>query len=331
VARSGATTVFDIQLDVGPRTVQLVPVSKFQPPTTGGSDGDQLSASVQVAGRPRYDSAGSATASAQQATLTGAAFNANFSVKPVSQVWGAWLSGTPNCTMTPAGEAKLTGAGVVTSTSNVIGGLTQYQQYNVAVCGAAGFGAALSTPQQVITWGATGAPGGTLTYTVATDPSHPQANVDFYGITGGPSPTVGPAFTPTYFANGIGWSSTFQLDPNLTPDPIVKACLTFNAAYCTDTAALTPTTAPNVVLVTFPVAVCVALDALPAANVSNGVGTVTPDTVSVPGSVVYKVTWGTGYEMLASPERIYTICVPDPPDPPDPGGGDPPDDPTPGG
>ncbi|GMA91125.1 hypothetical protein GCM10025869_16540 [Homoserinibacter gongjuensis] len=327
VARSGATTVFDIQLDVGPRTVQLVPVSRFQPPTTGGSDGDQLSVGVQVAGRPRYDAPGAATASAEQATLTGAAFNANFSTKPASQVWGAWLSGTPTCSMTPAGEATLTGAGVVTSTSNVIDGLTQYKQYKVAVCGAAGFGAALSSPQEVITWGATGAPGGTLTYTIATTPTHPQANVDFFGIASAPSPTVGPAFTPSYFANGFGWTSDFQLDENLTPGAMVRGCLAFNSTYCTETAPLTATTAPNIVRVTFPVAECVALDALPAANVSNGVGTVTPDTVSVPGSVVYRVVWGAGYDMLSTSERVYPVCTPEP----DPGGGDPPPDPPPGG
>jgi hypothetical protein len=81
------------------------------------------------------------------------------------------------------------------------------------------------------------------------------------------------------------------------------------------------------VRVTFPVAECVALDALPAANVSNGVGTVTPDTVSVPGSVVYRVVWGAGYDMLSTSERVYPVCIPDP----DPGGGDPPPDPSPGG
>jgi len=319
VARSGATTVFDIQLDVGSRTVQLVPVSRFQPPTTGGSDGDQLSAAVQVAGRPRYDSAGSATASAEQATLSGAAFNANYSTKPVSQVWGAWLSGTPTCSMTPAGEAQLVGAGVVTSTSNVIGGLTQYTQYQVAVCGAAGYGAVLSTPQQVITWGATGAPGGDLSYTIATTPTQPAANVDLFDLVSGPSPSVGAAFAASYFANGIGWSSSFALDADVTPDPLVKACLIVSASYCTDSAPLTPTTAPNIVRVTFPIAVCVELDALPAAVVSNGVGTVTHDTVTVPGSVVYDVVWSTAYNMLGASQRVYPVCAaPEPPDPPEP-------------
>jgi hypothetical protein len=301
--------------------VQLVPVSKFQPPTTGGSDGDQLSTPVQVAGRPRYDSAGSATASAEQATLTGAVFNANFSTRPVSQLWGAWQSGTPSCTMTASGEAQLTGAGVVTSTSNVISGLTQYKQYQVAVCGAAGFGAVLSAPQSVVTWGATGAPGGTLSYTIATTPSPQAWNVDYYGIETAPAPTVGSGFTAWYSSGGSSWTTGFTLDPNSTPSPLVKGCLSFNANYCTDTAVLTPTTAPNVVRVTFPDVACVALDALPSAVVTNGVGTVTPDTASTPGSVLYQVAWSSAYSSLASPVHSYPVCATPDPDPdPDAGG-----------
>jgi hypothetical protein len=306
--------------------VQLVPVSRFQPPTTGGSDGDQLSVGVQVAGRPRYDAAGTATASAEQATLTGAAFNANFSTKPASQVWGAWLSGTPTCSMTPAGEAKLTGAGVVTSTSNVIDGLTQYKQYKIAVCGAAGFGAALSSPQEVITWGATGAPGGTLTYTIATTPTQ-QGDSDIYGLVGGPSPSAPVGFT-TWYQNGGEWTQSFELSPDLAPQPQVRNCLSFNADYCGAIASLTPSagSAPNIVRVTYPSVACVTAptsgDVIVSRNLAAAVVTDNGD-----GTVTYSVTFTDAYSMLAASTRSYAVCTPDP----DPGGGDPPPDPPPGG
>ncbi|MGN6274110.1 MAG: Ig-like domain-containing protein [Protaetiibacter sp.] len=315
VARSGATTVFGIQLDVGPRTVQLVPVSRFQPPTTGGSDGEQLSTAVQVAGRPRYDAAGTATASAEQATLTGAVLNANFSAKPVSQVWGAWLSGTPSCTMTPAGEAKLVGAGVVTSTTNVIGGLTQYQQYKVAVCGAAGFGAALSAPQEVITWGATGAPGGTLTYAIATTPTQ-QGDVDVYDLVTPPSPAAPAGFT-TWYTNGSGWSQSFALSADQAPQPQVRNCLSFNANYCGDTVGLTPSagSAPNIVRVSYPSAACVTApvpgDVIVSRNLAAAVVTDNGD-----GTVTYSVTFTGDYSVLAASTRTYSVCAPPPVDPP---------------
>src|SRR5690606_24507312 len=81
-----ATTTFTVQLDVGPRTLQIVPVSQFRPPTSGGSEGAQVSTSVQVAGSPRYDASGTATATPDSVTLSGASFNANYSVEPVTQL-----------------------------------------------------------------------------------------------------------------------------------------------------------------------------------------------------------------------------------------------------
>ena len=321
VPRTGATTVFDIQLDVGPRTVQLIPVSRFQPPTTGGSDGDQLSASVLVAGRPRYDNSGVATASAEQVTLSGTVFNANHSAEPVSQLWGAWLNGTPTCSMSPSGEARLTGAGVVTSSTNVISGLTKYRQYKVAVCGAAGFGAVLSAPQQVVTWGATGAPGGDLSYTIATTPDS-QGNVDVYDIVAGPNPSAPGGFT-TWYSNGGSWSQSFSLDDAAPPDPRVRNCLTFDPSYCGDTVSLTPSagSAPNIVRVTFPSAACVtdptAGDVIVSRNLASATVTDNGD-----GTVTYTVTFAGDYSVLAPATRSYPVCAPpDPPLPPDEGAG----------
>jgi hypothetical protein len=317
VARSGATTVFDIQLDVGPRTVQLVPVSRFQPPTTGGSEGDQLSASVQAAGRPRYDSPGSATASAEQATLTGAVFNANYSTTPASQLWGAWLSGTPTCSMTPAGEAKLTGAGVVTSSSNVIAGLTQYKQYKVAVCGTAGFGAVLSTPQTVITWGATGAPGGTLTYAIATTPEQ-QGAVDVYGLVSPPAPDAPIGFT-TWYSNGGQWSRDFGLDADTAPNPRARNCLSFDSGYCGDPASLTPAvgSAPNLVRVTYPSVACITAPSAGDVLVSRNLAAATV-TDNGDGTITYTVTFTGDYSVLAPSTRSYALCAPEPPVEPEP-------------
>lgn len=321
ISRSAATTEAVIGMPVGNQLLRIVPVSRFSPPITGGSDGAQLSVGVQVAGSPGYPSAGTASASGTSVTLSGASFDGNFSAAPMSQLWGAWLSGTPSCTMTAGGAAQFTGAGIVTSSSSTISGLAANQQYQVAVCGAAGFGAAMSTPQTVITWVSPTAPGGSLGYTVAIAPTHPAANVDYYGLESGPAPVVGAGFTPWFYANGVGWGQSFALDENTTPAATTKACLTISSELCGAEAALSWTTAPNVVRVTFPDAVCVDLAALPSAVVSNGVGTVTPDTVSVPDTVIYRVTWGAAYDMLASPARSYPVCAPPPPDPVDPGSG----------
>src|SRR5690606_34415953 len=202
---------------------------------------------------------------------------------------------------------------ITTSTTSTVGGLTANRLYQVAVCGAAGFGAVMSTPQQAITWdAATPAPSGSLTYTISTTPQA-AGNVDVFGIESGPSVSTLPGFQRSYFAQGIGWSSTFRLDANTTPNPMVRACLQLDPSLCTASENLVPTGAPNVVRVTFPnTSTCLDPDALPSATVSNGVGTVAVDT-SNPDAVTYRVAWSGAY---ATPEPSERTSPPSSPDPP---------------
>src|SRR5690606_3635597 len=139
--------------------------------------------------------------------------------------------------------------------------------------------------QQVVTWGATGAPGGTLSYTIATTPSS-QGNVDVYDIVAGPDPSAPGGFT-TWYSNGGPWSQSFTLAAGDPPNPLARNCLTFDPSYCGDTVDLTPTegSAPNVERVTFPSAACVTAptegDVIVSRNlagatvIDNGDGTVT--------------------------------------------------------
>lgn len=320
ISRNGPTTTFTVQLDVGPRTLELVPVSRFQPPMTGGSDGTQVSAAVQVAGLPRYDASGTATASDSTITLSGASFNANFSVEPVSQLWGAWRTGTPSCTMDPSGQASFTGAGVVVSSTNVISMLEKNVLYNVAVCGAAGFGAAMSTPTTAITWDInTPPPSGDLTYTIGPNAVR-EGPVDRFQITKAPAPTAPLGFALRYSSdNGATWGTEFSLNPAVSPVPLVRACLILNPSLCTGTAALTATGAPNRVFVEFPDAVCVVPSEAPPATVSNGVGTVAVGASPIAGMLRYSVSWNAAYAALGESFRDYAVCADPDPDPdPDP-------------
>jgi len=338
VSRQDATTTATVQLGEGPQTFRVTPISRFTPPevagSVGSSDGSTLTVPVTVAVLPTYTKHGtpSSGSDGRSVTLDGTEFDPKNSPDGITQVWVAWTADqTVSCTMDGDGAAHVTGG--TQSGSNTIGGLTPYQNYNVAVCGSAGFGAVMSATQTVPTWADdTPAPGGDLTYRIATsrDTSEP-GNVDSYVLVAAPEPVVAPELFVQYRVDSNPWTTTFAIDPtNGTHSYSIRSCLTLKPTLCGAEAPVEPASgsAPNVVRVVYPTAVCIAEDAPPAATVTNGVGTVVTEVDTDAGTFTYRVDWNGDYEVLGDSHRSYPLCIPEPdpepepdPDPDDPGDG----------
>ncbi|WP_084124542.1 Ig-like domain-containing protein [Demequina sp. NBRC 110054] len=256
VARTGATTQAEIVLPVGTHQVQVVPVSRYAPPTTGTSEGQSLSVSVTVAGKPRFD-AGSvtATSSGRSLTLSYPDVDANYSTRATSVVTAAWLGSTPSCTMSAAGEAVVTGASA-TSTTSTVAGLTANERYHVGVCASNGFGTAwLASADTYLTWVAPAAPTGNAEYSVATTPSWDGATASFLDVT---APTWDrlAGFTIYYTYDGGSASSRFSLSPAATQSIAAAYCRTDDPSLCGDTTTVRAAndSPPTTVTVEFPTA-----------------------------------------------------------------------------
>jgi hypothetical protein len=263
IARTGTITPAEISLGVGDQDLSIVPISKFTPPIAGDNSGAAWHTPVTVIGSPYYSGGISAAPNGPEITIAAPALNTNFNPDPGSQVWAAWTGpSTPGCDMANDGTAKVTGAGVVQSTTKTITGLVENKDYHFAVCGANGFGATmLSSSDTVLTWVPPAAPTGpNLAFTIAATAS-PLGGGGLrktyrYDIQPGPSIASQAPFSVGYFYTGNATpQATFDTGYDVIQTPIYAAyCLKLGTPdwRCGVQAKLTPINAPTKVEVSFP-------------------------------------------------------------------------------
>ncbi len=259
--RDDATTIFSVTLDVGPKTLRVFPISDFQPPIGSGNEGAVATASVTVVGNPFFTGTPTVTTTPDSVTVSGLAFSANYAPSQ-DVVYLAWTGGTPVCSMGGAGNVVISGgAGVVTSTTSTITGLTANTRYTAGACGATDFGFAQSATGEGLTFLDPGAPaGGPFLYTINTSPSLVPGQTHQFDYTLQSGPTVtspSPDYVVRYFHDGsdVGEES-FHYTLGSIPNVIVKLCAVLDPTTCSASSApISPATAPTGMRVTFP-AVC---------------------------------------------------------------------------
>ncbi|MGO2746704.1 Ig-like domain-containing protein [Microbacterium sp.] len=311
---NGATTA-EIVLEPGQRSITLVPISQFQPPTgDSGNEGGAFTTSVTVAGAPYFDPAWTQATAASNTSVnvSGIAAQANGSTQGASVTYLAWQSGTASCSADGEGGLDISGA-EVQSDSPSLQGLQAYRIYRVKACVTNGFGVAESETATVFTFTFVDGPGGDTTYTVDTE-WEKDGNRYSYGLKSAPRLDVEDGFAAQYDMYGA-WRSDFALTSDGSPGQVrARVCNEIQPDSCSDAVNITATTAPTTVEVAF-------AECLPA--ISEDVVTVSAaanysyDFTSVPDDsvpegeepeFVVKITWTDAYATLAPITKRFTEC-----------------------
>lgn len=255
IGRTGASSQGNVTIPVGLQLIAVTPVSKFQPPISGDNRGTARTTSVEVAGSPSYPSAASAPETGTTVVISSSELDQNHSTRPSHQLWMAWTSDTPTCTMTEGGAPLVTGRDVVTSTTPRIESLTPNTDYFISVCGTNGYGAAMAPAGSILTWDPPAAPAGPLTFTVDTAGTRRGDSVE-YRLTGTTSLSVPDKFTAVYLYDGVprndGQDDTLGLRFDRAESIDVKFCLRNDPARCGDSTEVRRATAPTIVSLSTP-------------------------------------------------------------------------------
>lgn len=221
--RTGTVTVARVTLPPGTRLLQVVPISRFSPPTGGSNEGDQRTITAQAVGSPIVTASGSAATAATSLTLNGVTANPNNSPAAQSITYYAWRSGTPTCASTPSGDHQVSGA-EQTSTTSTVSGLAANEEYRIAACISYGFGAVATAPVDTFTFEAPPAPTGPLTFTLNASSSGGGATKT-YNVAGYSQPAPPSNFQTRYRVNGGSLQSNINgISPAAVPAIDVLFC-----------------------------------------------------------------------------------------------------------
>lgn len=304
IARSGAVTVQNIDLPPGSPSVSITPVSEFEPPITGDSNrGATGTYSIAEAPGAPYLAPNSpvATAVSDNTTIvvTGVTPQANYSSTALQVVYLAWQGAEPSCTAT-AGGSMTVGAGGVQSSTSTITGLSSYGHYQVKVCASNGYGVAVSPTTDAYPGTSAPNPTGPYSYTISTTATD-RGHYYEYGLSAAPSVSPPFAFTAYYLMYG-GKSSSFSLSKNSAPGAIsVEYCANYRSNFCSGTpAAVTATTAPTIVDVTFPSCAPVVPSASDVGISQAASGSQSIAVNPAVGSATYTVSWSGAYASLTA-------------------------------
>ncbi len=262
----------DITLGVGGQLLQIVPISRFSPPTSGSNEGSTSTKPITVVGTAFYPAGGSvARTSDGVRTLTVPALDLNSSAGAKTELFIASQSPGVTCTGNGASLSFAGGSAVITSATSTLSGLAANKLYWLSACGSNEYGAAHSAEIQTDTVVLPGAPTGTLTYGVDPTTGQGGSHYEWSSVTS-PSVDAAPAdFAIEFRRNGA--SASFQLDSGAVASWTVAYCSTIVSGACGPAAPLTVGSGliPIPVTVDFP-AGCSTEASPEAPVVSAGVG-----------------------------------------------------------
>jgi len=319
--RSGDNTELSLVLAPGAQSIEVVPVSQFQPPIGAKtSDGAARSVQVTAIGSPSYSNNGSATSTTTTVALNGATLNLN-SGTARAEKFVAWElnTGAPSCVANGA-SVSVNGSPYVSDSSTIT--VPTDKVYSIKACGTNGYGLAESQPQTVETFTPATPPPGDLTYTVGVAPEAKPGNVRAYQTVTGPTIPPRPLFG-NVFTRGGRESSDLQLNDNDIAGIDFKYCRTrfFGERSCSDAKQVKATGAPTTVTVAFPSATsCRSQEDAGKTNlgwISQGArndryATITAVVAENKQSVVYTVTFKNEFASL-NPAVSDSVCLVPPP------------------
>jgi hypothetical protein len=319
--RSGDTTEVSLTLAPGAHTIEVVPVSQFQPPIGAKtSDGAVRSVQVTAVGTPSYSSSGTASGTSTSVTLNGSNFERNSS--PVAdEKFVAWKvgDGEPGCAAN--GNTVNINGGIVSPNRTIQ--VPTGETYFIKACGTNGYGLAESQEQWAASYPTPTAPTGNLSYTVNPKPVAATGQVRDYVLQTAPSPEVKARYEVQY-SRGGQTTKTFTND-FLSYDNAQG----ITAAYCQDRpfignscelpATVSATGAPTKVKVEFPAATtCISQENATRTNngwisqAARNNATITAAVSQDKTSVIYTVTFTGNFRSL-EPAVSDSICLVPPP------------------
>jgi len=317
ISRTGNTTTADLNLQPGARQLQIIPISRYSPPTSGTNEGDTVTVTAQPAGTPIVTANGSAGTAATSLTLTGVLSTANNSTNTIAITYYAWKpsAGTPTCASTPSGGHQVTGA-EQTSATETISPLDADEEYRVAACLSYGFGAVGTSPIDTYTFQPPAPPTAPLTFTIDTSADGGGAtrtyNLDSWDQPGAPS-----GYNLRYRVDGGALQNNLNV-PEYSATLEGLFCKNLGGQQrCSSPTAYAPAAgmAPTSVVVRFPQDCS---DAGPAADPSDvTTGAAAQPYMSVVASestfgpwttYIYDVTWAAPYGSLQSLHYELDFC-----------------------
>lgn len=222
-AGSGSTRI-SLAVPVGPNTLTIQPISRFERPSGTGPADKQGSVGVRVAGLPSVSASGELVAAERSITAPQAQGVANNSTRePVTLYIATPAPATAVCRVDASGQnLAVVSSDSIVATGTTIGGLEPFTTYNVEVCHSNGFGYAKATVGSTFTWAQPAAPTG-FSYTVSGSGGN-------YTIDAPTSQQKPPAGYAVVFAGYP--SDVWGQDPQIS----VKYCVTGSADRCSPAA-----------------------------------------------------------------------------------------------
>lgn len=335
ITRQGATTTQRFDVAPGQQVITIVPLSRFEPPITGSTDGEAKTVTVTAAGAPIFSSGVSAAPSTNTSiTVGGGEVNPNGSVRALEKTYVAWRGGNePRCSVSGDGGSLSVSGGEVQGPGPTLSGLADYELYHVKACTTNGFGVDSTGIVDVFTFVSADAPEGDTTYTVATTPSQ-NGNLYTYDLQSPPAIDVPNRFTAQYWLYGE-WRDTFTLSADAAPGDVrARTCRNGFLGYCSGETAITPATAVTTVAVEF-AAACSATateDLVTISQAARGSRSIVITPAADKTSAEFRITWTGAFAALDPLVHTVELCPPPPdPEPEDPEPEDPePVDPDPG-
>ncbi len=268
-ASQSGNTRLSLTIGVGPHTITVQPLSRFERPSGVGPLDQQATATVTVAGLPAVNAAGALTAAETSITAPAATVDMNYSQRAQELLYIAVPSpGAPTCSVGENGGGLNFSQGDGARSSRdgpQIGNLNTYVLYSVFVCASNGFGVVQQALGEALTWKAPLAPGdGGYTYTLGErgDGFYTVDSVNRAGA------NVPPGFEPVVTGNP---SNVFGANPGIT----VKFCFSADLSRCSPESAVTPAVAAQAWQVQYERSVlsCKAGAVLSATAVGQGMST----------------------------------------------------------
>lgn len=303
---STATSTVNIEINAGGQSLQITPVSRFQPPISGRSNqGDAKPVSFTVAGTPYFPGGESIDKPADGTrTFVGAAqgngtgiVNTQYYVSP---------DGAVNCT-TPDGTSIAPGGG---QTDPTFTNLPPDEVLYITACSTNGYGIGQATAETTTIVVGPAPTGSDLTYGVTTD-----GRTEFFGDTTTwdfvryPQVDGRAKWTTQYLVNGVP-SSSLTLDENIRVTSVqVRYCSKIDPGTCTDAATITVRDGllPNVLSLTYGCASNppAASDVRVSPSAADS-ATVTPSASAFGGH--YKVSFTGDFLLLGDRESDRLSC-----------------------
>lgn len=263
-ADADGVTDADLSLVPGSRSLDIVPISRFLPPTGGSPEGDAQSRTVLAIGAPIAQSAGSASSTSDGTglTLTGASASPNSApTGGLTTIYYVWEPGqSPSCTSTSSGAAQVTGSFVASAVdAATVSGLTVDTAYRMSSCVSYGFGAVSTGEVATFTFLKPAAPAGPLTYSIG--PGSSGNATQTYGVSSITAATNPPGggYQQRYFIGTGQPDSAAAGDLDALPFGGAQAfaafCKNIAGQYrCSDRTEVTAAGVPTPVRVAFPTA-----------------------------------------------------------------------------